>query len=226
MNRMASISTEQTVMNESLRQTNGFVQMAEQIFGSTPAYAGPNQPLAANARPANSSPSLGTSSRNPASVHPENSRSLPNVVAAVSEEVKISRSASASGSPSTARLLDTDTKKTDTKVIQSPQRVDVDNNARTALSQNTDALRGGSSSQRSSRLDTNKKPTSESGQELVSFISQSSYETARDKLQDPRFIGNLEANNITIFDLRGNSYGARQGAVVFLDKGNRFVRQK
>lgn len=62
--------------------------------------------------------------------------------------------------------------------------------------------------------------------EVVTFFSNANYETSKSKLKDPTFINNLKTNKVTIVDLYGNSYGADKGDVIFLDEGNRFVRQK
>ncbi len=62
--------------------------------------------------------------------------------------------------------------------------------------------------------------------EVITFISQSDYTSAKQKLRDPAFNRQLESQKITIMDLYGNSYGAKKGDVIFLDQGDRFVRQK
>lgn len=76
------------------------------------------------------------------------------------------------------------------------------------------ATGGGNSSSESSR------------DEVVTFFSNANYETSKGKLKDPAFVNNLKTNKVTIVDLYGNSYGADKGDVIFLDEGNRFVRQK
>ncbi len=62
--------------------------------------------------------------------------------------------------------------------------------------------------------------------EVVTFISNGSYRTTKEKLQKPDFKKQLESQKITILDLYGNSIGASKGEVIFLDQGDRFVRQK
>ncbi|WP_373998631.1 hypothetical protein [Bdellovibrio bacteriovorus] len=62
--------------------------------------------------------------------------------------------------------------------------------------------------------------------EVVSFFTSGSYNQARSKLKDQNFINTLKQNNITVIDLAGNGYGASKGQIIFVDQGDRFVRQK
>ncbi|WP_374076672.1 hypothetical protein [Bdellovibrio bacteriovorus] len=62
--------------------------------------------------------------------------------------------------------------------------------------------------------------------EVVSFFSGGSYQQARGKLKDQGFVQTLKQNNITVYDLGGNTYGASKGEIIFVDQGDRFVRQK
>lgn len=62
--------------------------------------------------------------------------------------------------------------------------------------------------------------------EFVSFISNSSYRTTKEKLRSLEFKRQLEVQKITVLDLYGNSVGAAKGEVIFLDQGDKFVRQK
>jgi|GEM_PF-1988882 len=62
--------------------------------------------------------------------------------------------------------------------------------------------------------------------EVVSFFARGSYQQARGKLKDQTFIQTLKQNSITVYDLSGNTYGATKGDVIFVDQGDRFVRQK
>lgn len=62
--------------------------------------------------------------------------------------------------------------------------------------------------------------------EVVSFIAGGSYQQARGKLKDETFVQTLRQNSITVYDLGGNTYGATKGEVIFVDQGDRFVRQK
>ncbi|MFM6928488.1 MAG: hypothetical protein ACKOX6_08480 [Bdellovibrio sp.] len=68
-------------------------------------------------------------------------------------------------------------------------------------------------------------PTS-SREEIVTFLSSGSYSVTRSKLRDAKFVNTLKSNKVTIIDLYGNSFGASKGDVIFLDEGNKFVRQK
>lgn len=65
-----------------------------------------------------------------------------------------------------------------------------------------------------------------SREEVITSISRSNYSQTKKKLTDPAFGKQLESQKITILDLYGNSYGATKGEVIFLDQGDRFVRQK
>ncbi|KYG60756.1 hypothetical protein AZI85_12255 [Bdellovibrio bacteriovorus] len=67
---------------------------------------------------------------------------------------------------------------------------------------------------------------SASKEEVITFISRSEYASAKRKLKDPDFSKQLEAQSISIYDLYGNTYGAKKGEVIFLDQGDKFVRQK
>lgn len=62
--------------------------------------------------------------------------------------------------------------------------------------------------------------------EVVTFISNGSYRNTKEKLQKPEFRKQLESQKITVLDLYGNSVGATKGEVIFLDQGDKFVRQK
>lgn len=61
---------------------------------------------------------------------------------------------------------------------------------------------------------------------IITDISRSTYRETKQKLSDPEFGKQLESQKITILDLYGNSTGAKKGDVIFLDQGDRFVRQK
>jgi hypothetical protein len=63
-------------------------------------------------------------------------------------------------------------------------------------------------------------------EEVVSYFRNADYTQARRKLRDPNFIKILKDNSITVMDLAGNSFGATRGSTIFLDQGDRFVRQK
>lgn len=63
-------------------------------------------------------------------------------------------------------------------------------------------------------------------EEIVSYFRNADYTQARRKLRDPNFIKILKDNSITVMDLAGNSFGATRGSTIFLDQGDRFVRQK
>ncbi|WP_158320213.1 hypothetical protein [Bdellovibrio bacteriovorus] len=63
-------------------------------------------------------------------------------------------------------------------------------------------------------------------EEVITFISRSNYSQAKQRLSDPAFGKQLESQKITVLDLYGNSVGASKGEVIFLDQGDRFVRQK
>ena len=78
----------------------------------------------------------------------------------------------------------------------------------------------------SSGTPSNSSSTGASKDEVVTFISNANYGTSKNKLKDPTFVNTLKVNKVTIVDLYGNSYGADKGDVIFLDEGNRFVRQK
>ncbi|MBV2168034.1 MAG: hypothetical protein KUL82_04925 [Bdellovibrio sp.] len=62
--------------------------------------------------------------------------------------------------------------------------------------------------------------------EVLTFISNSSYTATKEKLQKAEFRQQLEIQKITVMDLYGNTIGAKKGDVIFLDQGDRFVRQK
>ncbi len=50
--------------------------------------------------------------------------------------------------------------------------------------------------------------------------------TKRRLRDDGGFISELEANNVTITDTMGGRWGAKKGTTIFLDDGNRFIRQR
>jgi|GEM_PF-4548233 Type IV secretory pathway, TrbL components len=68
-------------------------------------------------------------------------------------------------------------------------------------------------------------PENVSGDEIVSFIKNSDYQSTKSKLQDYKFQNKLKSNSITIIDRSGNSIGAAEGKIIFVDKGNRFEKQ-
>lgn len=65
-----------------------------------------------------------------------------------------------------------------------------------------------------------------SREKIITDISRNTYKETKQKLSDPEFGKQLESQKITILDLYGNSTGAKKGEVIFLDQGDRFVRQK
>lgn len=65
-----------------------------------------------------------------------------------------------------------------------------------------------------------------SREEIITFFGGADYGMARQKLREPAFVKTLEDNKITVLDLSGNAYGAKRGEIIFLDQGDRFVRQK
>lgn len=81
-------------------------------------------------------------------------------------------------------------------------------------------------SSRSSGASSVNSQNSASKEEVITFISRSEYASAKRKLKDPDFSKQLEAQSISIYDLYGNTYGAKKGEVIFLDQGDKFVRQK
>lgn len=62
--------------------------------------------------------------------------------------------------------------------------------------------------------------------EVITFFSRGDYSVTKRKLKDPSFQQELKSQDITVLDFYGNTYGAPKGSVIFLDQGDRFVRQK
>lgn len=98
------------------------------------------------------------------------------------------------------------------------------NNAATTTRQ-VSGSRAPASATPSTPVTTQNSATS-SREEIVTIFSRGSYSATRSKLQDAKFVNNLKTNKITIVDLYGNSFGASKGDVIFLDEGDKFVRQK
>ena len=66
-----------------------------------------------------------------------------------------------------------------------------------------------------------------SREEIVTFLGSADYTMAKKKIRDAKFQESLKANDISIIDLSGNSYPPKfKGKTIFLDRGDRFVRQK
>ncbi|WP_374027788.1 hypothetical protein ACES2J_00395 [Bdellovibrio bacteriovorus] len=85
---------------------------------------------------------------------------------------------------------------------------------------------GGTEPVKNAKSDTGSSAPSAARDEVITFISNSNYAQAKKKLSDPAFGKQLESQKITVLDLYGNSFGATKGEVIFLDQGDRFVRQK
>lgn len=85
---------------------------------------------------------------------------------------------------------------------------------------------GGTEPVKNAKSDTGSSAPSAARDEVITFISNSNYAQAKEKLSDPAFGKQLESQKITVLDLYGNSFGATKGEVIFLDQGDRFVRQK
>ncbi|MBO9666711.1 MAG: hypothetical protein J7501_07835 [Bdellovibrio sp.] len=102
----------------------------------------------------------------------------------------------------------------------------------------TSSLNGSSSSSSSEprRIEGgNRRPSSAnrsgstsnpSQDEVVTFVNNNDYDTVKSKLGNSRFVSNLREGNVTIMDLKGNSYGATKGDVIFVEQGRKFIRQK
>lgn len=93
-------------------------------------------------------------------------------------------------------------------------------------SQSSNGSTSNSTQRRGTSPQTTGGPYVPSRDEVVSFFSGGSYQQARGKLKDQSFVQALKQNNITVYDLGGNTYGASRGEVIFVDQGDRFVRQK
>lgn len=61
--------------------------------------------------------------------------------------------------------------------------------------------------------------------QIVSSFGQD-YSVVKNRLRQGSFVEALRENNVTVFDLQGNKIGAERGNIIFVDKGDRFVRQK
>lgn len=93
-------------------------------------------------------------------------------------------------------------------------------------SQSSNSSTSGSTQRRGTSSQTTGGSYVPSRDEVVSFFSGGSYQQARGKLKDQTFVQTLKQNNITVYDLGGNTYGAPKGEIIFVDQGDRFVRQK
>lgn len=69
------------------------------------------------------------------------------------------------------------------------------------------------------------KSTSETTNKIVEDFS-TDYNRMKSRLRQTNFVETLRENSITVFDYSGNKYGAERGDIIFVDKGDRFVRQK
>lgn len=81
------------------------------------------------------------------------------------------------------------------------------------------------STSRTPRTPASVKPSSEGTNRIVEAFT-ASYGQMKNRLRQPRFIETLKENSITVYDYTGNKFGADRGEIVFVDKGDRFVRQK
>ncbi|UYL10479.1 hypothetical protein B9G69_007800 [Bdellovibrio sp. SKB1291214] len=94
-----------------------------------------------------------------------------------------------------------------------------------ASSRNTQKGRSANTASRGPASTGNKGSPAER-RELMSSLVDSDYTLTRRKLKDPGFQTKLSDNQITVIDVNGNRWGASRGALIYLDDGSRFIRQR
>ncbi|WP_413559275.1 hypothetical protein [Bdellovibrio sp. HCB209] len=92
-------------------------------------------------------------------------------------------------------------------------------------SRNASRNRAANSASRAPASSTN-KGSPEQRRELMSTLVDSNYSETRKKLRDSSFQSELSDNQITIIDMNGGRWGSSNGAVIYLDNGDRFIRQR
>ncbi|MEN0060037.1 MAG: hypothetical protein AAGB31_14445, partial [Bdellovibrio sp.] len=242
MNRLAEAGGSTAVAEVSRSQTSGILKMAESLLASTPAVAASGSATAV---------ATSGSTRSPSSVSSAKTKAFKSSTVGkdeyIAEEIDLTKGTSATSSAASKTNIvktsaDVEKEPTPAASSRAPANVPVVDASREV--QVAQGSVGGSASNASLpsssnsgvRRNTQARGTASTGSgsgayapsqdEIVSFLSQSSYNQARQKLQDDKFVGNLRDNNITVMDLAGKTYGASNGNVIFVDQGDRFVRQK
>lgn len=157
------------------------------------------------------------------------------------EEVDLSKRPTVSTSKSTAAKKQTNNVPTSGSAASSVTNAEVTSGAAASFSGDSSSAIASSNQSSSSNSRILKTPTSSGkvsndrsntrtnrspANDVVSIFSSGAYQQVRQKLKDSNFIQTLKESRVTVYDLSGNSYGATKGDVVFVDQGDRFVRQK
>lgn len=240
MNRMAEAVGTGTVAQVSRAQTSGVIRIAESMLSSTPAQAAstPSTSLASESSRESRAPA--SSAKVPAIKIPSSKALKADTLARgeyIKEEIDLTKGARA---PSAEAPMARTPNKTDAvqKATGVPTSSELASSSAAVASESSPApalnSRTPSSVSSNGKVKTKTPKTSPSRSvssipsrdEVVSFFSNTSYQQARGKLKDRNFIQTLKENRITVFDLGGNAYGAPKGEVIFVDQGDRFVRQK
>lgn len=231
MNRYASTGSGESTLALSVAQTSGMVRLAERMLAPTLAVAAKASGTLAVSSGSTTSPRLPqvqiAKSSSPFSA---SSKLQPGEY--IKEEVDLTKAPSSRAPASTQQSAEAK--------VNSP----TSKNAEITSGKSSDEGRspssvavggGGGSGSISGSIKVNSAPAKASSrgsatiltkEEVVTFISRGSYQQTRARLNDIDFTTALKSNSVTIFDLNGNTFGAPKGDVVFVDQGDRFVRQK
>lgn len=251
MNRVAAIESTERVQSISNSQSRGIVRMAESVLAATPAVAAPSTTGLASATSGSTSSRLPASTYKASTSAPaakllakQNSNGLkpgeyikeeidltqqsaptrPRVAANAAEKPTVAASAKNGLSEPATTEVSANSDIASSGSLANP--AGRSNDTRLSISSSTGARsprRGmASSGSAVSQVDFAKSKTG-----LVTQLSATSnYQKIRAQLDSTEFVQNLKDNSITVYNLQGKTWGAKKGDIIFLDQGDRFVREK
>ena len=249
MNRVAAIESTERVQSISNSQTSGIVRMAESVLAATPAVAAPaTTGLAATTSGSSNSrlpaSTYTTSTSVPAAklVGKQNSSGL-KAGEYIKEEIDLTKQTTTTNTRVAASTNEKPTaaaagKKgpvvsTATDIPATPEMATGGSGgaSRRSTGPSLSAPSSGSRSPQrgmaSSGSAVSQTEFAKSKAGLVTQLSATSdYRKTRAQLDSAEFTQSLKENSITVYNLQGKTWGAKKGDIIFLDQGDRFVREK
>ncbi|NUN05087.1 MAG: hypothetical protein HUU57_04925 [Bdellovibrio sp.] len=252
MNRVAEALGSEQTLKISQSQTSGVIKMAESVLASTPAVAAPVSNTIASTTSKSSSSRLPASEptyspntkapSNPALKNLQKNSTSGKAREYITEEIDLTKQqmvGSTASSASANRVAQAaNSKATTASTSVGAPEVSTSTDTPTASTGssrgnlNASGAGGGSISTGNTR--TNNRGVASSGaassqnevrEEIASSFLDKPYQEARKQLKNRAFVETLERNDITVYDLQGQSFGAPKGKIIFIDKGNRFDRK-
>ena len=256
MNRVAAVESTERVQSISNSQTSGIVRMAEGVLAATPAVAATGTLAKATSTGSSGSrlpasdysntPSISKAKNSAAELITKNKSGVLKPGEYIKEEIDLTKQV---GTTSTRSAANAGAKAPTVAAERNAQVAAQTQPADEATEFAGSASGGGSGRSSSAGLSPSssggggarspqQRGTAAAGsasaqpvyanarEEVVSVLSTNSYRDAQRNLQDKNFQKKLRDSNVKVYDFNGNTYGATKGEVVFVDQGDRFVREK